>query len=78
MKKWMENVMAKAQVKGTEVLVKAQGRLNQFRQEERGDALTIIIGALIAVLLLLGIYLAFKSQINTYIEKIFGKMSEIN
>lgn len=79
MKKWMKNMM----VGTTQAIAAApavlSARMNQFRKDERGDAMQWVIGIMITLLLFIAVYLLFKAQINTFVvDKIFGKMNSLD
>ncbi|GGG06222.1 hypothetical protein GCM10010912_58550 [Paenibacillus albidus] len=54
-------------------------RMERFRKEERGDAMSWVISILIMLLLFIGVYILFKAQIDTFVkDKIFGKMNSLD
>ena len=67
--------------KSTAVVVggKAYTKLQRFYKEERGDAVGWVIGIFITVLLFIGLYIAFKEQLDTFVKNmIFGKMNNLS
>lgn len=58
---------------------KAYSKLQRFYKEERGDAVGWVMGIFITVLLLIGLYILFKEQLDTFVRNlIFGKMNSLS
>lgn len=54
-------------------------RSRSFVNSERGDAVNWVVTIFIGLMLMIGVYLLFKGQIDSFVkESIFGKMNQLN
>jgi hypothetical protein len=61
--------------------VKTNQKLQRFLKEERGEGGPVgnVVGIFITVLLLIGLYILFKEQIDTFVKTmIFGKLNNLS
>lgn len=59
---------------GAKMLVRSR----DFISSERGDIMGFLVMALIVVLMGIGLYLIFKTEINTFVKNmIFGKLNNL-
>lgn len=51
--------------------VKVHGRLELFRKDERGlGAFEIVVGCLVIVLLMFGLYKVFKEELDSFVKDV--------
>ncbi|MNW44033.1 hypothetical protein D3C74_212470 [compost metagenome] len=77
----VQSIKAKVMDKIQTVAVKVMQRTNQFATSERGagDPVGWVISIAIVVLLLIGLYILFKDQLDAFVKNmIFGKMNNLN
>ncbi|MBA9086494.1 hypothetical protein FHR92_002972 [Fontibacillus solani] len=78
----VQTIQAKVMSAVQSIAVKIMQRTNQFVTSERGaggDPVSWIFGIFIVALLLIGLYMIFKEQLDTFVKNmIFGKMNNLN